>query len=663
MDNPFIGQQEVQSSNLSFRNLDLAILTLTAPFLLAPSLFSRAMSGIALLLLLFPYIMRLVFGRPLSRPTVVNLPVAVLALVFMPLAFLLSPEPWGLTWARLLTLAWSISLFFVVVNWPHPARKGDLRTRLNGPTLFYLLLGGGIAVAGILGMRSVDKLFFLPQTGVLVNYLGWEHGLPTNEIAGALTLFIPFVGALVYGCLVTGRRRQFLLLLPLAAVMGLALVLTQSRTGLTATAIGTLLAWLSADRFNRKWLIVGVVIIALAIALVRLTPIGDWFVYAGANSWNSVIGPRWGIWNQALDAIRDHPLWGMGLGVFGSVARDVYPLITPAAGPLLEDAHNLYLQTALDFGLAGVLIFLVIAVLVVVSAVRLVRVRPPQTLSRMWAAGLLGALIAHALYSLTDAVALGTWAGVPLWIAFGLVIGVSRGRLQMAWSGRARVALAGSVSLVLLVSAMAWPVNRAGQLATHAILDPAADIAATTATLSELSAGNCRARWFDGLVRHMAGDVVGRNAVWSGLLNCSTTYTGYMAVLAADDVTLARQAIETEPENAAGYFWLASAVAAGDPQQAISLYQAGLELAPTDAHRWLALAELLEPNDPAAALDAYLLACRNGDPGANGCLRAGSLAEAGGDLPAAIEYYRLSKWSGALDRADELERQLVAGQP
>ena len=161
----------------------------------------------------------------------------------------------------------------------------------------------------------------------------------------------------------------------------------------------------------------------------------------------------------------------------------------------------------------------------------------------------------------------------------------------------------------------------------------------------------------------MAGDVVGRNAVWSGLLNCSTTYTGYMAVLAADDVTLARQAIETEPENAAGYFWLASAVAAGDPQQAISLYQAGLELAPTDAHRWLALAELLEPNDPAAALDAYLLACRNGDPGANGCLRAGSLAEAGGDLPAAIEYYRLSKWSGALDRADELERQLVAGQP
>lgn len=663
MDNPFIGQQEVPTTNLSFRNLDLVILTLVAPFLLAPTFFSRALSGIALLLLLFPYIVRLVFGRPLSHPTVVNLPVAILALIFLPLAFLLSPAPWGLTWERLLTLAWSIGLFFVVVNWPHPVRKGDLRTRINGPTLLYLLLGGGIAVAGILGMRSVDKLFFLPQTGLLADYLGWEHGLPTNEIAGALTLFIPFVVALAYGCLITGRRRQFLLLLPLAAVMGLALVLSQSRTGLTATAIGALLALLAADRFNRKWLIVGVVVAALAVALVSLTPVGDWFVYAGANSWNSVIGPRWSIWNQALGAIRDHPLWGMGLGVFGSVARDIYPLITPAAGPLLEDAHNLYLQTALDFGLAGALIFFVAAVLVVVSAVRLVRVRPPQTLSRLWAAGLLGALIAHALYSLTDAVALGAWAGVPLWIAFGLVMGASRGRMQMAWSGRTRVALTGAVSLVLLVSAAAWPVNRAGQLATHVLLDPAADVAAASAALSELSADNCRVRWFDGLVRHMAGDVAGRDAAWGRLLDCSADYIGYMAVLAADDVTLARQAIETQPENAAGYFWLAPAVAAGHPQQAIDLYEAGLELAPTDAHHWLTLAELIEPSDPTTALDAYLRACRNGDPGANGCLRAGSLAEADGDLPEAIEYYRLSKWSGALDRADELERQLVAGQP
>jgi tetratricopeptide (TPR) repeat protein len=108
---------------------------------------------------------------------------------------------------------------------------------------------------------------------------------------------------------------------------------------------------------------------------------------------------------------------------------------------------------------------------------------------------------------------------------------------------------------------------------------------------------------------------------------------------------------------------LAAALSADAPAEAIDLYRTGLQLSPHDGHRWLALAELLEPGDPAAALEAYLQACRNGDPGANGCLRAGSLAEGDGDFSAAIEYYRLSKWSGALDRADELERQLVAGQP
>ena len=663
MDNPFIGHQEVQAANLNLRRLDVVILSLTAPFLLAPDFFHPALSGLALSLLILPYIFRLVFGKPLSRPTAANLPVAILALVFLPFAFLMSPAPWGTTWVRIMTLAWSIGLFFTVVNWPNPGRRTDLRTRLNGPTVLYLGLGALAAVVGLLGMRSVDKLFFLPQTGILADYLGWEQGLPTNEIAGVLTLFIPFVLALVYACGITGRRRQFLLLLPLGLLMALTLVLTQSRTGLAATAIGTVVALLSADRISRKWLLVGLVVVGVGLALISFTPARDWFVFAGANSWNSVVGPRLGIWNQAIDATRDHPLWGMGLGVFGSLARHVYPLITPESGPILEDAHNLYLQTALDFGVAGLFIFLVVAALVVASAVRMTRARPPQTLARLWAAGLLGALVAHAFYSLTDAVALGTLAGVPLWFAFGLVMGASRGRLQIEWSNPARLLFAGGVGLVLAISAVALPVNRAGQLAAHIMLDPVADASASAAALGELSAENCRARWYDGLVRHMNGDRDGRGEIWHDLLGCSDDYTTYMSVLAADDVALARHAVAVQPDSAASHFWLAAALSADAPAEAIELYRTGLRLSPHDGHRWLALAELLEPGEPAVALEAYLQACRNGDPGANGCLRAGSLAEGEGNFAAAIEYYRLSKWSGALDRADELERQLVAGQP
>ena len=662
MDSPTVSRHEAQTASINLRRLDAVVLAVTAPFLLAAGYFPPALSGVALSLLLFPYIIRLVFGKPLSRSTAANLPVALLALGFLPVAFLMSPAPWGTSWERILTLAWSIGLFFTLVNWPNPSRAVDLRTRFSSPTLVYLGLGTVVALLGLLGMRSVDKLFFLPQTGILADTLGWESGLPTNEIAGVLTLFVPFVIALAYACLITGRRRQFFLLVPVALLMVGTLVLAQSRTALAATAAGTLLALLAADRMNRKWLFVIVVVIGLGALLGGLTPARDWFIFAGANSWNSVVGPRLGIWSQAIDAIRDQPLWGMGFGLFGSTARFVYPLIEPGAGPVLEDAHNLYLQTALDFGVAGLLIFLIIAVLVLVSAIRLTRARPPHTLSRLWAAGLVGALVAHALYSLTDAVSLGTLAGVPLWFAFGLIMSASRGRVQIVWSNPARLVFGGSVALLLAISALAFPVNRAGQLAVHALLDPSADAFATADSLRELSSRNCRAGWYEGLVRHLMGDADGRAVAWGGLVGCSANYTEYMAVLAPIDIELARAAIVAQPESAAGYFWLAPALAAEAPDEAITLFQQGLELSPTDGQRWLALAELLETRDQAAALDAYLQACKNGDPGANGCLRAGGVAEAQGDVTAAIEYYRLSKWSGALERANELEKQIVAGK-
>ena len=54
----------------------------------------------------------------------------------------------------------------------------------------------------------------------------------------------------------------------------------------------------------------------------------------------------------------------------------------------------------------------------------------------------------------------------------------------------------------------------------------------------------------------------------------------------------------------------------------------------------------------------YLESCCKGDPGSNDSYRAGLTAEQLGDLPAAIRYLRLSRYSGALERADRLESQL-----
>ena len=665
MDEPLANRLESHAVFLRTSTIDVAVLVLTAPLLLATGWAPRPLSLAALLLLAAPFIVRRAHMGRFSRPMALNGPVAALVLFFLPAAMLLSPAPWAISWPRAATLTWSIALFYTVANWPARTgvrRKGRRATRLNGPTWVFLALGGVVAVLAPLAMRSVDKLFFLPQTGWLAARLGWEHALPTNEVAGVLTLIVPFAVALAAGAWWTKRRRLLAALVPLVLLLVAALVLTQSRTGLTAAATGALLALILGARPRRKTLVIGLGAAALVLAAVALSPLREWFVFAGANSWQSVIGPRVGIWGQALDGIRDHPVWGMGLGTFGLLARLVYPLVPVAQSAVIEDAHNLYLQTALDFGVLGGLLLVLLLGVAVWSGWGLARVRPPRALSRLWAAGLVGALAAHALYSLTDAVALGTLGGIVLWYVLGLIMGGTTPQTERAadpfqrWSP----SIIGLAALILLsvLTFTARPVNRAGQLAGGVLLDPTRNAATAAVVAGPLTAARCRAGWYEGLLLHAAGDTARRSAVWADLLTCATDYTGYMAVLAHDDAALARQAIAVQPDNPAGYFWLAGLSAAGAPDKSIALYQQGLALAPGDGRRWLALGELLDSRDEDAALAAYLQACLHGDPGANGCARAASMVAARGDLETAIRYYRLSNWSEARAQADELERQL-----
>lgn len=59
--------------------------------------------------------------------------------------------------------------------------------------------------------------------------------------------------------------------------------------------------------------------------------------------------------------------------------------------------------------------------------------------------------------------------------------------------------------------------------------------------------------------------------------------------------------------------------------------------------------------DALAALGAYEQSCNQGDPGANGCWKAGQTAEAMGDILLAIELYQASYYPAARDRAHALQ--------
>lgn len=79
---------------------------------------------------------------------------------------------------------------------------------------------------------------------------------------------------------------------------------------------------------------------------------------------------------------------------------------------------------------------------------------------------------------------------------------------------------------------------------------------------------------------------------------------------------------------------------------------------PFDALRWRELGDLVVSQDPEAAIQAYLNSYYYGDPGSNGCCRAGRTAERLGDWARAAQYYRLSRNEGIRQLAVEMEKRL-----
>ncbi len=657
-----MNQQSERPSALISGWFELVTLMLVAAPLLLPDLFPTPLALVALAMVALTFFMRYWRTGEFVRYCHANWPVLALLFVFAPMSLIVSPLPMTVSWPRFTALIWSIALYFTVSNWPQDVTgSGRGRTRLTLPTKLYLVLGALIGVIGLLGMRSVDKLFYIPLPDLVLGWNLFGEGLATNEIAGALTLFVPFAAALALGGLSSRRYKTAFILSPLALFLLGVMVLSQSRTALFGTAIALILVVVLLLRPGWKWAAAGLVLAGVVAILAGQTGLLDRFVYAGANSWDSVVNPRLNVWQQGIFALRDFPLWGMGLGLFGMLAPRLYPLVPFAQAKILEDAHNLYLQSMLDFGVIGGLVFLSLLVYALVVLVRLVRRRRPRTMGRAWVVGLLAALVAHMLYSLTDAVAAGTLAGVPLWFLLGLTMARSRDAKPVVAMLPAAVAV---TSLVMIIGGLAWvtfPTNQAARL-TAAALVGGANQAEAAQAVSLAAETSCDLHWYEGLLYNAQPQPQARDTAWGSLLGCTDRFALFMPSLAPGNSSLAHEMIKRRPASPVGYFWLAEMVTADDPSAAIAWYEQGLKLAPEDGRRWGLLGDLLVDVEPDAALVAYLQACQNGDSGANGCLRAGSLAEKQGRIDDAISYYRLSKYSGAQERADELERA-VSGQP
>ena len=97
-------------------------------------------------------------------------------------------------------------------------------------------------------------------------------------------------------------------------------------------------------------------------------------------------------------------------------------------------AHNIFLQTALDLGLPGMLAYVAIWAVTAVLLVQTWR-RTPDRLARALVAGIGAGLVACLVFGITDAIALGAKPSVFFWATLAAVVLLWRQTRKFEWEG------------------------------------------------------------------------------------------------------------------------------------------------------------------------------------------------------------------------------------
>jgi putative inorganic carbon (hco3(-)) transporter len=210
------------------------------------------------------------------------------------------------------------------------------------------------------------------------------------------------------------------------AVIVVALVMSRSRMGnaglflgLTAAGLAALAWWRPLPRIL-IWLLLSIVAIDVLVlgAWVGVDKLAERvtstrLVAAAAESDDVAVSvdlaavpvpvepsdaERWTVARAAVLAWRERPLLGHGAGSF----RLVFPAVKPeSVGLFYEHAHNDYLQTLVERGVVGLLLYLAAVGLLMLAAVQALR-RRSDSLSRGLALATIAAAVAIGVHSLVD---------------------------------------------------------------------------------------------------------------------------------------------------------------------------------------------------------------------------------------------------------------------
>jgi len=431
-------------------NLEPWLLALAAPFLLFPY-FSPALTVLSLALVPLIWVGRWRSKRRITRHTPIDWPIVTL-LLLLPVALWVSTN-WALSIPKLTAILLGVAAYYTIVNLPSGEawlfRLMALLVGLTAAVCLLALIGTDWFPAKIFPLQRVYSL--LPRWIHEVPRSARAGGFHPNEVAGTLSALIPPAIATALGIAqseeddtsqpqdLRSHRRiwtgatVFVILLATTT-----LLLTQSRAGLLATAAAV--AILVAGH-RRQWLLLAtpllIAIAVVAVALIAHPPqtvttqrsnsLEAWATALDHSTairtspQDSTWSVRLEIWHNAWDSLWDYPFTGSGLATFTAVTKANYPYDRVAPRFPISHAHNLFLQVGVDFGLFGLLAFLMIVASFFLLTIRSAEHASDRT-NRWFTGGLTAGMCGYLIFGLFDAVTLGAKPSLVFWLILGGIV-------------------------------------------------------------------------------------------------------------------------------------------------------------------------------------------------------------------------------------------------
>ena len=196
---------------------------------------------------------------------------------------------------------------------------------------------------------------------------------------------------------------------------------TKSQQGFLVLFIGisiVLLLWVKNHSKFSKFVLHYLFLISTSFVLTILDILQK-------GSWNSIlykesVSFRGDFWRTGWNITRDNPIFGVGLDGYRDSFRSYRDQVAFDRAPdsTVSSAHNVFLDLSTGGGLLLAIIYLAIVVLVIISAIRIVR---RETAFNANLAGLLGAWVAYLAQSIIsiNQIGLAIWG----WVLSGLIIG------------------------------------------------------------------------------------------------------------------------------------------------------------------------------------------------------------------------------------------------